>query len=646
MIPKHIADAILVRSVEEHLFSLYETGELNGTIHACIGQELSGIAVCGNLSQGDFVFSNHRCHGHFLALTSDVKGLVAELMGYAEGVCGGVGGSQHLFVKDRFYSNGIQGGIVPVAAGRALAEKLKKTGNIGVVFIGDGTLGQGAVYETLNIASKWRVPLLVVVEDNRYAQSTPKADTLAGSIKDRFKAFDIAVFEGGLSDWDSLVEKSIAAIKQVRSSEGPVALILDAYRLCSHSKNDDCRSKDEIADYALRDPINVYASAYPDVYAQEKLKVDSYVEELIEKVRAGSRLSLSEYLGAGSTEDAAEWTEFNLDDTADRLVSRLNHAFHELMAADHKVVFIGEDVKSPYGGAFKVAAGLSDAYPDRVFSTPISELAITGIANGLALGGFRPVLEIMFGDFITLAFDQILNHSSKFHHMYNGGVNCPVVIRTPMGGHRGYGPTHSQTLDKFLAGIDGIKVVALNTFCPPAELYSNILKQETCPVIVLENKTDYGSKSSYLRSEMLRNHRLLRSNGLFPAYKVEPAYSSPDVCLIAYGGTVDAVLRATERLFFDHEILAAVLVLTQIHPINPGELSICAPRVYVVEEGSAAYGFGSEVIATLVESGQRFEKVGRIASLPVPIPSARLLESQVLLGFEQIVDRVVGDFHE
>lgn len=117
------------------------------------------------------------------------------------------------------------------------------------------------------------------------------------------------------------------------------------------------------------------------------------------------------------------------------------------MAEYPQMLFIGEDIKSPYGGAFKVSKELSDLYGDRVFNTPISEAAIAGVSTGLAMAGYQTFVEIMFGDFSTLAFDQILNHASKFRQMYNQQVTANVVIRTPMGGGRGYGPTHSQTLD-------------------------------------------------------------------------------------------------------------------------------------------------------------------------------------------------------
>ena len=130
----------------------------------------------------------------------------------------------------------------------------------------------------------------------------------------------------------------------------------------------------------------------------------------------------------------------------ERQVTLLNKFFEETLKTNKKAIFIGEDVKSPYGGAFKVAKGLSEKYPNQVFTTPISEAAITGIGNGLALGGFKPFVEIMFGDFIILALDQIINHASKIHHMYNRKIKCPVVIRTAMGGRRGYGPTHSPNI--------------------------------------------------------------------------------------------------------------------------------------------------------------------------------------------------------
>src|SRR3982751_2114814 len=191
---RHIKEALRIRKVEEKFLELFSEGKLNGTVHTCVGQEFSAVAFAGQLKKKDFVFSNHRCHGHYIAFTGDTRGLLAELLGKASGTSGGIGSSQHL-CNNNFFSNGIQGGIVPVAAGYALGNKLKQNGAIGIVFIGDGTLGEGALYETMNIISKWEIPLMIVCENNFFAQSTPQHINLAGDIRARAAAFGIKTFK-------------------------------------------------------------------------------------------------------------------------------------------------------------------------------------------------------------------------------------------------------------------------------------------------------------------------------------------------------------------------------------------------------------------------------------------------------------------
>ena len=147
-----------------------------------------------------------------------------------------------------------------------------------------------------------------------------------------------------------------------------------------------------------------------------------------------------------------------------RYVESLNNSLHKLMDQNDKIIVLGEDIIDPYGGAFKVTKGLSTKFPDRVIATPISEASITGFSTGLAIAGFNPILEIMFGDFITLCTDQIINGSSKFHWMYGSKFDVPLVIRTPMGGRRGYGPTHSQTLESIFLGVPGIEIISPSKF--------------------------------------------------------------------------------------------------------------------------------------------------------------------------------------
>ena len=179
-----------IRHFEEAVLENFPKGVFSGTTHTYLGQEANAVGVLSHLLSDDIVFSNHRCHGHFIAFGGDMRALFAEMMGKATGVCGGRGGSQHLQWHN-FYSNGVQGGIVPVSTGMALAEKYQNTNAVVVCFLGDGTLGQGVVYESLNLASLWGAPILYVVENNHIAQTTPTGHALAGDIALRFAAFDI-----------------------------------------------------------------------------------------------------------------------------------------------------------------------------------------------------------------------------------------------------------------------------------------------------------------------------------------------------------------------------------------------------------------------------------------------------------------------
>jgi TPP-dependent pyruvate/acetoin dehydrogenase alpha subunit len=250
---------VLIRRFEETLLELFSAGELHGTTHTCIGQEADAVGVISCLEpERDVVVSNHRCHGHYLAFTDDVDGLLREVMGRVGGVCGGKGGSQHLFAGN-FYSNGVLGGTVPVAAGMALAERERGSGAVVTVFVGDGTLGQGVVYEALNIASLWALPLLVVVEHNGYAQSTPSRLQLAGDVEARAAAFGVQTARHDTTDVLEVRDAAREAVDHVRGTGRPFFLVLDTYRFSPHSKGDDHRDPEEIAERRHRDPLAVAA---------------------------------------------------------------------------------------------------------------------------------------------------------------------------------------------------------------------------------------------------------------------------------------------------------------------------------------------------------------------------------------------------
>ncbi|MGH9675005.1 MAG: thiamine pyrophosphate-dependent dehydrogenase E1 component subunit alpha [Bryobacteraceae bacterium] len=251
-----------IRLFEERTLEMYSKGKLFGTTHTCIGQEADCVGYFSALEPRDVVFSNHRGHGHYLAFGGDMRRLAAELMGRATGVSGGLGGSQHLHFGN-FYSNGIQGGIVPCATGMALAEKRRGEGAIVSVFLGDGTLGEGAVYESLNIASLWKLPICFVLENNRYAQSTPIALNLAGDIPTRFRAFGIEPVDLRTTDVLEIAAAAREVVEGVRARQEPAALILETFRFAPHSKGDDTREPAEIASYRQHDPIPRLAVRLP-----------------------------------------------------------------------------------------------------------------------------------------------------------------------------------------------------------------------------------------------------------------------------------------------------------------------------------------------------------------------------------------------
>jgi TPP-dependent pyruvate/acetoin dehydrogenase alpha subunit len=268
-----------IRRFEETVLDAFPKGAFYGTTHTYLGQEANAVGVLSHLNAGDIVFSNHRCHGHFIAYGGDLRALFAELMGKATGVCGGIGGSQHLHWKD-FYSNGVLGSTAPVAVGTALAEKSKGSQAVAIIFLGDGALGEGVVYESLNIAALWKAPILFVIEDNGIAQTTPIELALAGSIAARFAAFDIPARELDSSDVEAISAAAEDELDALRSEAGPRALVLHTARFGPHSKGDDTRDAAAVAKLRTeRDPLTIQSGRVP---LKEREQIESEVDAEID----------------------------------------------------------------------------------------------------------------------------------------------------------------------------------------------------------------------------------------------------------------------------------------------------------------------------------------------------------------------------
>jgi 2-oxoisovalerate dehydrogenase E1 component len=632
--------AILIRSVEQRLLELFAQGKLFGTVHTCIGQEWTGVAVAEALRPGDLIFTNHRGHGHYLARTGDVDGLIAEIMGKTTGMCGGRGGSQHM-CSGGVYSNGIQGGIVPVATGLAMSQKLRGGDNLTVCFIGDGTLGEGALYEAMNIAAKWELPLLIVVENNRYSQSTAQSTTLAGDICARAAAFGIHTDEGETWDPASLVPTAQRCVDYVRRKGKPAFLRIDTYRLMAHSKGDDDRDQAEVREYWARDPLTVFANENADDAARISGEVKQVIDEAVARADAAPYTPPPVVDEDVPPPHATAWSETRIE-SSERMVVQIHAALKRNMARDGRITLIGEDIEGPYGGAFKVTKNLSLEFPGRVRNTPISEAAIVGIGNGLALGGQLPVCEIMFGDFLMLAGDQLLNHASKFRHMYNDQVQVPLVVRTPMGGKRGYGPTHSQSIEKHFLGMPGTRMLALSHRFDPGVIYDRLFATIDRPTIVIENKLLYGAIVSPKAPEaFVWEH----SDDAFPVLRLRPE-GTPDLTILCYGGMVPDVEAAVETLFDEHEIIAQIICPTQLYPLDPRPIVEAVResggRLLVAEEGLGFAAFGAEVISELAERAPGvLRRVRRVASPRHPIPSCGPLEKALLPNAARVVAAAV-----
>jgi 2-oxoisovalerate dehydrogenase E1 component len=627
--------AFTIRGVEKKLLDLFAEGKLFGTVHTCIGQEFSGVAVAEVLREGDLIFSNHRCHGHFLARTDNVDGLIAEIMGKRSGVCGGRGGSQHL-CSSGFYSNGVQGGIAPVAAGLALALKQRGSANIAVVFMGDGTLGEGVVYETMNIASKWDLPLLIVLENNLYAQSTSQTQTLAGDICARAASFGIESSQADTWDPLRLTETAGRCVDQVRDKSRPHFLRIDTHRLMAHSKGDDLRDKTEMERCWAADALSQFTRDYPNEAGRIQGAVAGRIDAAVAKAEADdyAELKAADQDPAGACHCAWHRVHF---ESSERIVTLLHAALERNMRRDQRIFLIGEDIEGPYGGAFKVTKNLSQQFPGRVRNTPISEAAIVGLGNGMALNGLVPVVEIMFGDFLFLAADQIVNHASKFRYMYNDQVMLPLIVRTPMGGKRGYGPTHSQSIEKHFMGLPGTMMLALHSRQDPGVIYDQLFATIDRPTIVIENKLLYGVR---LSEKIPAGFVIEQSDERFPTTRLR-SEAPPDLTIVCYGGMLPDAEQAVDRLFDEHELACEVICPVQIYPFNiwPVMESVQrSGRLLIVEEGLSFAAFGSEIIAQICEQKPGLlQRVGRLASRRHPIPSAGPLERQALPDARSIV---------
>lgn len=634
----------LIRQTERLILDLFSRGLLSGTTHTCLGQELCQMAVVRALSDADdVVLSNHRNHGHFLSYSGHFVGLVAEIMGREAGVCRGYGGSQHIAYR-HFHSNGVQAGMTGIGAGLGL--DLRQRGSRGVVaiMIGDGTLGEGLLYEAMNLASIWKAPVLFVVEHNGIAQTTTTADTLGGgSITARGAAFGLRTWhlDDAAPDFCRRVDGVVA---EIRGSSGPGMLVVDTGRLGPHSKGDDLRPDAEKQRIEQRDPLAALgATLGAGLREQIEQRNAAFIRD-VEATALRSPESRFETVPLHSLRDGtAALPVLAQPPAAANVRTAINAALRTLLTQRQEALLLGEDLHDPYGGAFKVTAGLSEAFAGRVISTPISEAGIVGAGIGLAMAGRRPIVEIMFADFMTLGMDQLYNHAVKFPGMFPE-CSVPLIVRTPCGGRRGYGPTHSQSVENLLVSVPGLTVLYGSHRHNVGQLLVDAATRWANPVAFLEHKLLYSEAQAPADYQPLPADPNDPGADLFPTLR--SGSGEADVTLVCFGGMLPVVERAARRLRDEEELDVDIVAPALLAPLPRRTLLAAlagAQRIVVVEESHHEFGFGAELLAALAEAGHR-GRLARLGAAPVPIASARSLETAQLVDEAAIVAGVLDLF--
>ena len=330
----------------------------------------------------------------------------------------------------------------------------------------------------------------------------------------------------------------------------------------------------------------------------------------------------------------------------ERVAENINRALHRLLDEDSGAYVIGEDITDPYGGAFKVTKGLSQRHPDRVLSSPLSESGIAGVGSGLALAGNRPVIEMMFADFATLAFDQLVNFASKSVSMYGRTVPMSMVVRCPTGGNRGYGPTHSQSLQKHFIGVPGLNLYESSPFHDHGDVFTAMLGREQ-PCVLFEDKVLYTRPMHRdgVIDDLFRYETLGEDN---PTARVFPAECpDPDWVFIAPGGLTERVVEAMRSLLVDEELVCELLVPSRLYPFDIRPLVPLLSRtgrICVVEDGTAGGTWGELLAQQLHEHlwGRLHRPVLLLSAGASVIPTAAHLEREVILQGPTIHRAVAG----
>ncbi len=636
-----------IRAFEERTTELFNDGTVKGTAHSYMGEEAIATAVCANLEVKDSISSYHRGHGHCIAKGAHIDRMMAELMGRDTGYCRGLGGSMHIADMDLniLGANGIVGAGMPLAAGAALANKLRDKKEVSVTFFGDGANNQGVFHETMNLAAVWKLPLIFVCENNQYALSTSyKATTAVPQVAMRGAAYDIPSVTIDGNDVTEVFFVIQEAVERAREGDGPTLIEAMTYRWGQHSMRAnlrDPRPKEEYDEWLSRDPLarfetNIISEKILSKKRLSEIKrgVDTEIETAVEFGKTSPQPSIKT-METAVYAPHAEYEDPGTKDIERKLsyTEALNEAMHQEMATDDRVLLMGEDVGAT-GGIFQVSKGLFEAFgEDRVRDTPISEATFVGCGVGAAIAGMRPVVEIQIFDFVALTMDMLVNQAAKFRYMLGGGPSVPLVVRGPQGGGIRLAAQHSQSLEAWFTHVPGLVVLAPSNPYDAKGLLTAAIRDDN-PVIFLEQKLLYLSPP-----DLVPEAPYAISIG-----KADIKRAGNDVTVVATSAMVARAIGAAQQL--DHEgISVEVIDPRTLKPLDESTILNSVRktnRLLIVHEAWTKGGFGAEVSATVVE--QAFDyldaPIMRLGAPDAPMPYNDELERYAIPSQERIAEAI------
>ncbi len=634
---------LLIRGFEERVSALYRDGEVPGFVHLSIGQEASAVGACWPLRAEDVITSTHRGHGHCLAKGLAAFPMFAELMGKEQGTNRGRGGSMHIADPNIgiFGANGIVAAGLPIAVGAATAAQLRAEGTVAVAFFGDGAVAQGAFHEAVNLAAVWQLPVIFFCENNGYAEFSPASAQHPVPLSQRAAGYGV---EYAAVDGNDVVATAATmgdGVRAVRAGRGPALIEASTYRWHGHYEGDPqrYRSLEEVRDWETRDPIVVHArrlqSAGIDPAAVSALE-SAVARELDEAVEAARRLSgpsvatLRDFVVRPRPE-TVEPVPPPDDAPVFRTMDAIRTALEAELTRDDRVFVAGIDVAAG-GNVFGLTRGLYDRFGDRVRDTPISETAIVGLGVGAAMAGMRPVVELMYLDFIGVCLDQLLNQAAKMPFMTGGSAEMALTVRTQFGAGRSSGSQHSQSLEALLAHIPGLSVVMPST---PADTYGLLRAaiQDPNPVIFIENRLLYGMKGPRPAPEHI-----------LPIGKSAVVRPGHDVTVVSVSRMAHEAIAAAEALVGEG-ISVEVIDLRTVAPLDLApvlESVRKTSRLVIAHEAVVPFGIGAEIAATVGREAfwDLDAPIQRIGAAPTPPPYAPVLEQAWLPGRDDIAEVV------